>query len=64
MGKIYLLQFVFIIIEVFAGILLTVEVFGDMDPDVITASAAAIWVGLIGNAVCAVIKAVREREKK
>ena len=64
MDKVWVLQIIFIIVEIFAAVPLTAAVFGDMDPGVITASAGAIWVGMIGSMICAVVRAVRESKKK
>lgn len=64
MNKVYVLQIIFVMLQVFAIIPLTVEVFGDMNPGIISASAIAIWVGLLGNGICAIIRAVQESKKK
>ena len=64
MSKVYVLQILFIIVEVFAAALLTAAVFGDMNPDTMSASAIVIWVGMIGNMICAIIRAVYESKKK
>ena len=64
MNKVYVLQIIFIIIQVFAAIQLTAAVFGDMNPDIISASAIVIWVGMLGNMICAIIRAVQESKKK
>ena len=64
MNKVYVLQIIFIIVQVIAAITLTIAVFGDMDPDIMSASAIVIWVGLLGNAICAILRAVQESKKK
>ena len=64
MNKTHGLQIIFVIVQVIAAIPLTAAVFGDMDPDVISVSAVAIWVGMLGNLVCAIIRAVQESKKK
>ena len=64
MNKVYVLQIIFIIVQVFAVIPLTAAVFGDMNPDIISASAIVIWVGILGNTICAIIRAVQESKKK
>ena len=64
MRKVYVLQIVFVIVLVIAAIPLTIAVFGDMDPDIISASAIVLWLGLVGNAICAIIRAVQESKKK
>ncbi len=64
MKKVYALQMIFIMVQVFAIIPLTVAVFGDMNPDIISASAIVIWVGMLGNLVCALIRVFQESKKK
>ena len=64
MNKVYVLQIIFLIVQVLAAIPLTAAVFGDMNPDIISASAIVIWVGMLGNMICAVIRAVHESKKK
>ena len=64
MNKVHVLQIIFIIVEVFAAIPLTAAVFGDMNPDIISASAIVIWVGLLGSMICATIRAAHELKKK
>ncbi len=64
MNKVRALQIIFIIVEVFAAIPLTAEVFGDMDPAVMSVSAIVIWVGLLGNMVCAIIRAAHGSKKE
>ena len=63
-NKVYVLQIIFLIVQVFAAIPLTVAVFGDMNPDIISVSACLIWMGMLGNMICAIIRAVRESKKK
>ncbi len=64
MKKIYVLQIIFLIVQVFAAVPLTAAVFGDMNPDIISSSAIVIWVGLLGNMICAIIRAVQESKMK
>ena len=64
MNKVHVLQIIFIIVQVFAVIPLTAAVFGDMNPDIISVSAIVIWVGMFGNMICAIIRAVHESKKK
>ncbi len=64
MHKIRVLQIVFLAVQVLAAVLLTAAVFGDMDPAVMSASAIAIGVGLLGNAVCTILRAVQGPKKK
>lgn len=67
MRKVYLLQVISLAIMILAFIPLTVQVFCGMDPDIMTVSALFLGAGLLGNCVCAVVRAVRqdqEQEKK
>ena len=64
MRKVYGLQVIFCAVMILAAVPLTVQVFGDMDPDVITVSALFLGAGLLGNGVCAVVRAVREYQEK
>ncbi len=64
MNKAHVLQIIFVIVEVFAFIPLTVEVFGDMNPDIISVSAVVMGLGLFGSMICAIIRAVQESKKK
>ena len=64
MNKVYVLQIIFLFVQVFAVIALTVAVFGDMNPDIISASAIVMWVGMLGNMICAIIRASQESKKK
>ena len=64
MSKMHLASVVFLIVEVIALIPLTAEIFGDMNTDIITVSAAAFFVGLIGNCLCSFIRALKEWKKK
>ena len=43
---------IFVIIEVIAWILLTIQIFGDMNPDAIIISANILGIGLIGTCTC------------
>ncbi len=64
MSKAYLLNFLFLIVEIIAFIPLTIEVFGDMDPNVLTISAIVFGVGMVGNCICVIVRAIRESKKK
>ncbi len=64
MSKVYLLNIIFLIVEIFAFILLTIEVFGDMNPDVLTISAIIFGVGMVGNCICVIVRAIHESKKK
>lgn len=64
MNKVRLLNFIFLIIEIMAFIPLTIEVFGDMNPNVLTISAIIFGIGMIGNCICVIVKDIRELRKK
>ena len=64
MRKVHVLQIVFVVIQIIAAFPLTIAVFGDMDPDILSVSAIVIWVGMLGNLVCAILRAVQESKKK
>lgn len=63
MKKIYLLNRIFLIVALIAMIPLTIEVFGDRNPNVIRISAILIGIGLAGNLICAIIRAIVESKK-
>lgn len=58
------LNIIFLIVEVIAFIRLTIEVFGDMNPDVLTISAVIFGIGLAGNCIFTIVGAIREMKKK
>lgn len=64
MKKVYVLQIIFVIVQVIGAIPLTLAVFGDVNLDIISISAIVIWAGMLGNLICAIIRAVFEWEKK
>ena len=64
MGKVRLLNVIFLIVEVIAFIPLTIEVFGDMNPNVLTISAIVFGIGMVGNCICAIVRAILESKKK
>ncbi len=64
MKKIHLLNITFLIAALIATFPLTIEVFGDMNPDVIKISAIIIGIGLAGNLICAIIRAIAESKKQ
>ena len=64
MKKVHVLQIIFVIVEILAFIPLTVEVFGDMNPGIISVSAVVMGVGLLGSMICAIIRAVQDSKKK
>ena len=64
MSKVHLLSIIFLIVEVIAFIPLTIEVFGDMNPNVITISAIVFGVGMVGNCICTIVRTIHESKKK
>ena len=64
MSKIHIAQIIFVVIEILAFIPLTIEVFGDMEPDIIIISALVMGIGLFGSCICGVIRAARDVRKK
>ena len=64
MGKLRLASIIFIVIGIIAFIPLTVEIFGDMNTDIITVSACVLFVGLIGSCVCSFIRGIKEWKRK
>ncbi len=64
MNRAHMLQIVLVAVQVIACIPLTIEVFGDMDPEVISASAAVIGVAMLGSVICAMVRAGQEWKKK
>lgn len=63
MSKVHLLNIIFLIVEIIAFIPLTIEVFGDMKPDVLTISTIIFGVGMVGNCICVIARAIREPKK-
>ncbi|MCM1120797.1 MAG: hypothetical protein NC543_15730 [bacterium] len=64
MSKGKIMNLLFLIVEVIAFIRLTIEVFGDMNPDVLTISAIIFGIGLAGNCIFTIVRAIREMKKK
>ncbi len=64
MRKVHWLSVIFLMVEVIAFIPLTMEVFGDKNPQVLTISAIIFGVGMIGNGICVIVKANHELKKK
>ena len=64
MRKIHLLQVIFLAVMILSCIPLTVQVFGHMDPDIMTVSALFLGAGLLGTCVCAVVRAVRQDQEQ
>ena len=55
-NKVWLVQILFVSLCVIAAIPLTIAVFSDMNPTVISVCAALIGIGLVGNMICALIR--------
>lgn len=64
MNKAHLLQVAFVIIEVFAFIPLTIEVFGNMNPEIISICAIIMGIGLLGSCACAIVRVVYNCKSK
>ena len=55
-NKVWLVQILFVSLCVIAAIPLTIAVFSDMNPTVISITSAIIGIGLVGNMICAFIR--------
>jgi len=55
-NKVWLVQILFVSLCVIAAIPLSIAVFSDMNPTVISVCAALIGIGLVGNMICALIR--------
>lgn len=60
MSKLYILNIVFLLITIIAFIPLTIEVFGDMNPDIMIVSVCVMGIGVLGNSICAIIRAIKK----
>lgn len=60
MSKLYILNIVFLIVSIIAFIPLTREVFGDMNPDIMIVSICIMGIGILGNSICAIIRAINK----
>ena len=56
MRKLYVLHIAFVVITVIAFIPMSVEIFGDMNTDVIIVCARIVQVSMIGAIICALIR--------
>lgn len=61
MSKDKFISIIFLIVEIIAFISLTIAVFGDMNPDVLTVSAILLGIGLAGNCIFTIVRVIRER---
>lgn len=64
MNKVNLLNIIFLIVEVIAFIRLTIEVFGVMNPDILTISTIIFAIGMVGNSIFTIARVIRESKKK
>ena len=64
MSKVNLLNIIFLIVEVITFIRLTIEIFGDMNPDVIIISAIIFGAGMIGNCICKIVRVIHDSKKQ
>ena len=55
-NKVWVVQILFVSLSVIASIPLTIAVFSDMNPTVISVCATLIGIGLVGNMICALIR--------
>ena len=55
-NKVWLVQILFVSLCVIAAIPLSIAVFSDINPTVISVCAALIGIGLVGNMICALIR--------
>lgn len=60
MSKLYTLNIVFLIVSIIAFIPLTIEVFGDMNPGIMIISVRVMGIGILGNSICAIIRAIKK----
>lgn len=60
MNRLRLMSIIFIFIAIIAFIPLTIEIFGDMNLNVIKISASIMLVGLISSCICSFIRAIGE----
>ena len=56
MSRLTRAQAIFILIMIIGIVWLTIDVFDTIEPDSLQAAAIVTWVGLLGNAVCALIR--------
>jgi hypothetical protein len=63
-SKVNLLNIIFLIVEVITFIRLTIEIFGDMNPDVIIISAIIFGAGMIGNCIFTIVRVIHDSKKQ
>lgn len=61
MSKLRLWNTVFIVVLVIAWVPLTIEIFGNMNTDVIIIFGIIMWAALIGACTCTIIRAIQEK---
>lgn len=64
MSKLHLAGVIFLIVMIIAFIPLTVEIFGDMNTDMITVFSAIAFVGLLGTSICSFVRGFGEWKNK
>ncbi len=64
MGRLRLWSIIFLVIAVIAFVLLTVEIFGHINPDIIIILASVFGVGILGTCICTISKVVYEYKLK
>lgn len=64
MSKWHLWSIIFLIIALIALVPLTIEIFGDMNPDIIIISAKVFGAGIFGTSTCTLIRVAHEYESK
>ena len=64
MSKLRLWSIIFLIIAVIVFVPLTIEIFGNMNPDIIIISASVFGVGILGSCICTIARVVHEYELK
>lgn len=62
--KLWLAQIILMVVAVIAAIPLTIEVFGDIRPAIVSPLAFLIFLCLLGNAICATVRAIIEKSIK
>ncbi len=63
MSKLTLARGICILIMLIGFVWLTIDVFDNVESDSLQAAAIVTWAGLIGNAVCALIRLKKENKK-
>ena len=64
MSKLRLWSIIFLVIALIAFVPLTIEIFGDMNPDRIIGSARVFGAGMLGVCICTIARVIREYKSK